>query len=136
MCFQYHVNQHSILYDNLKNKNITTLFKQIQNAMQIIGLGKCDTLSMIIHMTTSVSQKLHILCKMLKFIASFMLTLFAQLYERVDILFKRGKHVDDRITLFKQIQNAMQIIGLGKCDTLSMTAHVFLAWYRHFTKVW
>jgi hypothetical protein len=47
-------------------------------------------------MTTSVSQKLHILCKMLKFIASFMLTLFAQLYERVDILFKRGKHVDDR----------------------------------------
>ena len=35
---------------------------------------------------------------MLKFIASFIITLFAQLYERVAILLTRGKHLHDRIT--------------------------------------
>jgi hypothetical protein len=49
MCFQYHVNQHSILYDNLKNKNITTLFKQIQKGLTFYSNGESTLMIVSFH---------------------------------------------------------------------------------------
>jgi len=51
----------------------------------------------IIHMTTSVPRKLNILCIMFKIIAFFIITLFARLYVRVDILLLYEKLLHDHI---------------------------------------
>ena len=48
-------------------------------------------------MTTSVSQKLNILCTKLEIITLFMITLLAWLYVKVDILLTYVKHMNDRI---------------------------------------
>jgi len=52
----------------------------------------------IIQMTTSVSQRLNILCLIIKIIAGlFATTLFVLLYARVGIIFTCGKHLHDSI---------------------------------------
>ena len=51
----------------------------------------------IIHMATSVSRRLNILCIVFKIIALFLITLFARLYVRVSILLTCGKHLHDCI---------------------------------------
>jgi hypothetical protein len=48
-------------------------------------------------MTTSVSQKLNILCTKLEIITLFMITLLAWLYVKVDILLTHGKRMHNRI---------------------------------------
>jgi hypothetical protein len=53
-------------------------------------------------MTISVSRSLNIFCIMFKIIAFFIMTLFARLYVRVDILLTCGKHVHDRIISLRE----------------------------------
>ena len=53
-------------------------------------------------MTNSVSRSLNIFCIMFKIIAFFIMTLFARLYVRVDILLTCGKHVHDGIISLRE----------------------------------
>ena len=48
-------------------------------------------------MTISMTRRFNILCIMFKIIAFFILTLFAQLYMKVDTCGIWGKHLHDRI---------------------------------------
>ena len=85
------------------------------------------------HMTTSVSQRLHILYIMLKIIASFVITLFDWSYVRINILITCGRHCHDRIISLrgeiwakKKIYEPHNISLKCLCQTRKVRGHVFV----------